>query len=228
MIFSRIKEKHNLRKKKKIIKARYPNSSVNLSCFFDEKTVLEGFNVINKNVNVCSSKIGIGTIVGYGCYLKMCKIGRFSSIGPNVRVVNSTHPTSFVSTYPSFYNTSNNLPLGSGSNCFQELLFCKNGFSADIGNDVWIGTDVLIKGGVTIGDGAVIGMGSVVVKDVEPYSIVAGAPAKIVRYRFDNETIKKLLEIKWWNWDITTINDNKDKFCNLEIFLKNFYNDYGK
>ncbi len=80
--------------------------------------------------------------------------------------------------------------------------------SVTIGNDVWIGTKAFILSGVTIGDGAVIGANSLVATDVEPYTIVAGNPAKVIRKRFNQETIDKLLKIKWWNWDIQRIKDN--------------------
>lgn len=77
-----------------------------------------------------------------------------------------------------------------------------------IGNDVWVGQDALILSGVRIGDGAVIGARSVVAKNVEPYSIVVGNPAREIRKRFDDDTITKLLKIKWWNWDIQRIKEN--------------------
>ena len=76
-----------------------------------------------------------------------------------------------------------------------------------IGNDVWIGYDAVIMAGVTIGDGAIIGTRAVVTKDVEPYSIVGGVPAKEIRKRFSPEVIKKLMEIQWWNWPIEKIRD---------------------
>jgi acetyltransferase-like isoleucine patch superfamily enzyme len=81
-----------------------------------------------------------------------------------------------------------------------------------IGNDVWIGTQSVILTGVTIGDGAVIAANSVVSKDVPPYAIVGGTPAKVLKYRFSNEVIEKLLELKWWNWDLDRIKANKDLF----------------
>ena len=86
-----------------------------------------------------------------------------------------------------------------------------------IGNDVWIGDRATILSGVRIGDGAVIGAGSVVTKDVEPYSIVAGNPARPKRTRFDEETIKKLLEIKWWDWPVEKINDNVNVICSDNV-----------
>lgn len=86
-----------------------------------------------------------------------------------------------------------------------------------IGNDVWIGYDSLIKNGVKVGDGAIIAARAVVVKDVPPYAIVAGNPAKIVKMRFDDSTIDRLLQIAWWDWDIKKINKHLALICNLDI-----------
>lgn len=87
----------------------------------------------------------------------------------------------------------------------------------NIGNDVWIGENVTIMSGVTIGDGAVIANNSHVVKDVEPYSMVGGNPAKMIKKRFSDEQIKKLLEIKWWYWDDDLINTHVHLLCNDSI-----------
>lgn len=98
---------------------------------------------------------------------------------------------------------------------------------AVLGNDVWVGSNVLINGGVKIGDGAVIAAGAVVVKDVPPYAIVGGVPAKIIRYRFSPEIIEKLLELKWWNLDDEILKEKigffqKDNICidDVEAFMK--------
>jgi len=92
-----------------------------------------------------------------------------------------------------------------------------------IENDVWIGKNAIVLPGVTIHNGAIIGAGAVVTKDVPPYAIVGGVPAKIIRYRFEPHIIEALLEIKWWDWDDQKIKENKDLFFNPEEFVKMHY-----
>ena len=168
----------------------------------------EGNNYSGNNCNFKDAKIGAFTYFGSNVSLPKSSIGRYCSIADNVCVVYRTHDFSRISTYP--FKEFN----GSGDEIFI------NGFSAIVGNDVWIGSHVLIRGGVTIGDGAVIGMGSVVTKDVPPYAIVAGNPAKIIRFRFEDKTIRKLLEIKWWNWEHSLIFNCVHKFSDIENFIK--------
>ena len=89
-----------------------------------------------------------------------------------------------------------------------------------IGNDVWIGESARIMAGVHIGDGAVIAAGAVVTKDVAPYAIVGGVPAKVIKYRFSPEQIEELLKIEWWNWDEEKIRKHADEFDNIESFIE--------
>ncbi|MBR6646045.1 MAG: CatB-related O-acetyltransferase, partial [Clostridia bacterium] len=88
-----------------------------------------------------------------------------------------------------------------------------------IGNDVWIGHSALILEGVKIGDGAIVGAGAVVTKDVPPYSIVVGVPAKVIKYRFSENEIAKLSELKWWDQSVEWIKENVDKFCDIRNFM---------
>ncbi|QHL89493.1 hypothetical protein GU926_17095 [Nibribacter ruber] len=81
-----------------------------------------------------------------------------------------------------------------------------------IGNDVWIGAHSIVLSGVTIGNGAIIGANSVVTKDLPPYSIAVGTPAKVIKYRFEPEIIEKLQQIQWWNWDKDKFNKNRQLF----------------
>lgn len=110
-----------------------------------------------------------------------------------------------------------------------DLTPCHNNLSRNnhyqiiLGNDIWMGCGVTIVGGVKIGSGAIIGANSMITKDIPPYAIVGGNPARVIKYRFDEETIKKLMAIKWWNWDIKKILANAYLMDNIEEFLEKHY-----
>jgi len=137
------------------------------------------------------------------------KIGKFCSIAGEVTILlGGNHSIDWVSTYP-FSSFPQDWPGVHPPHYVRgEDPDLDRQFEVTIGNDVWIGWGAHIMPGVTIGDGAVIGARSVVTKDVEPYSIVAGNPARLKRKRFDEETIRKLLEIKWWDWPVEKIREN--------------------
>jgi len=92
----------------------------------------------------------------------------------------------------------------------------------EIGNDVWIGYRATILDGVKIGDGAIVGLGALVAKDVPPYAVVVGNPARIAHYRFSNKQIESLLKIKWWDWDIKTIKKRREDFNNVNRFIEKY------
>ena len=122
-------------------------------------------------------------------------IGRYCSIGKNNEVATFNHPLNWLSTSPFQYNMKLHFPKYE-TECNQ--IKTERLEKTIIGNDVWIGATCIIKRGVTIGDGAVVAGGAVVIHDVPPYSIVGGVPAKILKYRFDEKTIEKLLTLNWW------------------------------
>jgi acetyltransferase-like isoleucine patch superfamily enzyme len=130
-------------------------------------------------------------------------VGKYCSIAEGVAIIlGGEHKTNWITTYPFW--------VAGGDFADLRDFPAHNGTKGDviIGNDVWIGMNALILSGVTIGDGAVVGAGSVVAKDVGPYTIVAGNPATPIRKRFNEETIEKLLKIKWWDWDTARLKAN--------------------
>lgn len=143
---------------------------------------------------VIGTAMGRYSYCGYGCTLINCEIGRFCSISDGVSVGLGHHPIDWVSTSPAFYKGKDSIPKNLAT-----LEFSTDSKRTVIGNDVWIGMNVMIKDGVRIGDGAVIGMGSVVTKDVPPYAVVAGNPARVIKMRFSDDIIEKLLLSKWWS-----------------------------
>lgn len=131
------------------------------------------------------------------------EIGKFCSLADDVTMIASgEHYITNVSTFP-FHDRSK---LGKK---YKDTL---SKGSIIIGNDVWVGHAATILSGVKVGNGAVIAAGSIVINDVPDYAIVAGVPAKVVKYRFSQNQIDKLLEIRWWEWDEDTIHSNKDDF----------------
>ena len=118
-------------------------------------------------------------------------VGKYTSIANGLRVICASHPSVI-------YNTVSNYPFYERHKL--DYPKCQTGGKIIIGNDVWIGENACIVGEVNIGDGAIIGAFSVVAKDVPPYSIVAGSPIRILRYRFNQEQINKLLKMKWWDF----------------------------
>lgn len=170
-------------------------------------------NIIKKSYNILEPPIRIGNttiknvkIGGYtyirdkGSITNVESIGRFCSIATGVTIGLSEHPIEYLSTNPFQYDVKE-FSFWEEDYKFKSRVFKENKKSKPfIGNDVWIGANSLISRGVRIGDGAIIAAGAVVTKDVKPYEIVGGVPAKHIKFRFNQEIINKLLEIKWWRF----------------------------
>ena len=162
-------------------------------------------------------------------------IGRYCSINGTAKIWNN-HPMDCVTTHPMldyrmFYSYEkqeqrNAFCMQYGKhhdNAPFESSPIRDNKPIKIGNDVWIGANVIILPGVVIGDGAVLAAGAIITKEVEPYSIVGGVPAKLIKKRFSDEMIEKLLEIKWWNWTSEGIEENIELFYQPEEFIKSWY-----
>lgn len=152
-------------------------------------------------------------ISGPGAYVEDAKIGKYCSIARGSVIGVSDHNYNWLTTSP--------ISVAKSYGFIQQDIVQPQKGVPVIGNDVWIGLNAIILRGVTIGHGAVIAAGAVVTKDVEPYSIVGGIPAKHLAFRFDKNTIDHLLKIKWWDWDKCKIANNGHLLYNVEKFIEN-------
>lgn len=135
-------------------------------------------------------------------------VGRYCSIGEGLVAFGNTHPIDWASTSPVFYQRRKLREWGGDKDQIEAMApFVADDAPITIGNDVWIGDGVRIKQGITIGDGAIIAVNSLVTKDVAPYSIVGGVPARLIRMRFESSMIDTFLEVAWWKFGISDIID---------------------
>lgn len=177
------------------------------------KSVVDKKSYISTGCTVYCSNISKYSYLGFDTSVVYAEIGKFCSIADNVKIGAASHPMDWVSTSPVFCKGRNCLRKNFSNEEFNPYITTK------IGNDVWIGQAALIKSGVNIGDGAIIGMGSVVTKDIPPYEIWAGNPARLIRKRFDDEIINELLNISWWDHDEIWIESHCTLFTKPEEFV---------
>ena len=178
---------------------------------------------------VCLGSIAIKSSVKVGSYTyfesgrigSLASIGSYCSVAPDVSIGDGNHPTQFLTTHPlgfkcaAMFNFDANVSkFKGGSNRPPSVISCP----PVIGSDVWIGGGVKILRGVKVGDGAIIGAGSIVNKDVPPFSVVAGTPARVIKYRFDDDAIQRLLELKWWDYDI--VGEYDIDFSDVDLAIK--------
>lgn len=191
---------------------KYRGTSISPFAILTETEV--GINTaIRPLVKTERSKIGKCSSVGTLSAIYDCEIGNFCSIARECYIGGASHPLDRVSTSGCFYLSYNYTGI-----CYNDDTAYDWRTFTKVGNDVWIGFRAVVLAGVTIGDGAVIGAGSIVTKDVGPYEIWAGNPARLIRKRFDDNTIKMLLDSKWWEWSDEELHKNGKWFADIEKF----------
>lgn len=191
---------------------------VDSSCIVSMDSSFEGANKIYPNSSF-SGSMGYGSYIGPNCEIT-AKIGRFTSIAPYVKTNRGIHPYTypFATTCPMFFS----MRKQNGHTFANRQMFNESKEIPIIGNDCWIGENAFICGGIKIGDGAVILAGAVVTKDIPPYAIAGGVPAEIIKYRYDEETIRFLNDVKWWNLERQWLKENYELLCNIDKFRQYF------
>lgn len=154
---------------------------------------------IEAGSEVVNSRFDRHSFCGYYCEIINCDVGSFCSIANHVVIGGGMHPMDWVSTSPAFYRGRDSISMKYSEHDRPAPL------RTQIGHDAWIGERALIKQGVVIGTGAVVGMGSVVTRNVEPYAVVAGTPARTIRLRFEPQIVARLLASEWWALDDETL-----------------------
>jgi phosphonate metabolism protein (transferase hexapeptide repeat family) len=153
------------------------------------------------------------------------EIGKFCSIASQVRINPGNHPSWRVTQH---HMTYRRVQYGLSSQDDHEFFQWRREHKVKIGHDVWIGHGAIVMPGVSIGTGAIIGAGAVVTKDVPPYTVAVGVPAKPIKQRFSPEIVERLLEIEWWNWDRQTLEERFEELNDLTTFLENVGKAEGK
>ncbi len=191
---------------------------------------------LHANVSIKDSQLGVYTEIGpfssltetvlgdYSYAASFCNIifsdiGKFSSIASMVRINPGNHPMDRVTQHHCTYRVAQ---YGFGEEDQSSFFDWRRSFHCSIGNDVWIGTKATILPGVSVGSGAVVGAGAVVSKDVGPYEVVVGVPAKPIKKRFSEEIIEALLCIQWWDWDRATLEERFKDLYDIKSFVEKY------
>jgi len=183
---------------------RYPRCNIGTPYISSDVVLGDGCS-LSRNVELGPGvRIGDYSYLNSGTIVASGRLGRFCSIGSNCQIGMADHPLDFLSTSPLLYGPRN--VFGDGSH------WEHYGEAPEIGCDVWMGAQVFIRQGVTVGHGAVIGAGAVVVKDIPPYAIAAGVPARVLRYRFSPVTVERLLDRRWWELPVSDLHTLRAEF----------------
>lgn len=191
-----------------ILQKEFPTSRIKSTCIIEDsctisRSELDDYVYFKHNTTCELSKVGLRSSAGFYAVLRSAMIGKYCSISWYTTVGAVNHHFDTV--------TSHAFPVrGRFGLCETEGSMPEK--VTTVGNDVWIGCNAVILPGVTVGDGAIVAAGAIVTKDVPPYAIVAGSPARILRYRWDEKTVERVAALQWWNWDDETIKSHLDLF----------------
>ena len=184
-------------------KLRFKNSIIDRNCCINPASTIDDNCHILENSHVLNSSIKRYSYIGRNSMIQNVNIGSFCSVANDVCIGLGTHPSNLFSTSPLFYRVNNTFKV--------RLIDVDYNFNEynpiEIGHDVWIGARAMIMDGIKVGDGAIIAANAVVTKDIPPYAIVAGVPARIIRYRFSSEKIENLLQSQWWLLPLSEIKE---------------------
>lgn len=193
--------------------------------FFSRDTVFEGRNLLAESAQLTKAQIGYASYLGRNAALNGVKIGRYTAIGPAVTNIVGTHPAhQFVSIHPCFYSLQKQCGFTyAKKQLFEEYEYAdeEHKFVNVIGNDVWMGQGAMLMQGVTVGDGAIVAAGALVNRNVPPYAIVGGVPAKVIGWRFEEEDRKFLQELKWWEKEEDWIREHAEYFQDIQTLKEN-------
>lgn len=172
--------------------AKKRNKSISFFAFWDKDTEIDDRVYLGATARLMNCRVGKYTRIKPGCVFKNVDVGNYCSIANDVMAGLGQHPTGYLSTNSIFYKA------GISADFAREIDF-EEERRITIGNDVWIGNGAVIMDGVTIGNGAIIASRAVVTKDIPPYAVVGGVPAKVIKYRFAPDIIAALEASQWWN-----------------------------
>lgn len=182
-------------------------------------STLGPWTAIGANCSIVESSFGDYSYCAGDVSIIYSEVGKFCSFASHVRLNPGNHPMDRVTQHHMTYRRAQ---YGFGEVDDEDFFDWRRAAKVTVGHDVWLGHGALLMPGVTVGTGAVVGAGAVVTRDIEPYTIAVGVPAKPLRKRFPSEVVEKLMQICWWDWPRELLEERLDELCDLPAFLEKY------